>query len=54
MKQLTVTEAARKFHEVIQEVEADGQEFVVVRKAQAVARDYDWPRIAKIFLAEMG
>ena len=23
-------------------------------KAQAVARDYDWPRIAKIFLAEMG
>jgi glycosyltransferase involved in cell wall biosynthesis len=24
------------------------------RAAQAVARDYDWPRIADVFLAEVG
>ncbi len=38
MKQMTVSETARKFHEVIQEVEADGEEFVVVRHTQPVAR----------------
>ena len=38
MKQMTISETARKFHEVIQEVEADGEEFVVVRNTQPVAR----------------
>ena len=38
MKQMTASETARKFHEVIQEVEADGEEFVVVRHTQPVAR----------------
>lgn len=38
MKHMTVSETARRFHEVIQEVEADGKEFVVVRNAQPVAR----------------
>lgn len=35
---MTVSETARKFHEVIQEVEAHGKEFVVVRNTQPVAR----------------
>ena len=38
MKQMTITETARKFHEVIQKVEDQGEEFVVVRKALPVAR----------------
>lgn len=38
MKQMTVSETARRFHEVIQAVEADGEEFVVVRNTQPVAR----------------
>ena len=36
--QMTVSETARKVHEVIQEVEANGKEFVVVRNTQPVAR----------------
>ncbi len=35
---MSVSKTARKFHAVIQEVEADGEEFVVVRDAQPVAR----------------
>ncbi len=38
MKQMTVTETARKFHEVIQAVEDQGEEFLVIRKTQPVAR----------------
>ena len=35
---MTVSETARKFHEVIEEVAANGKEFVVVRNTQPVAR----------------
>jgi antitoxin (DNA-binding transcriptional repressor) of toxin-antitoxin stability system len=38
MKQMTVSETARKFHEVIEQVAANGKEFVVVRNTQPVAR----------------
>ena len=38
MKQMTIAEMARKFHQVIQEVEIHGEEFVVARKAQPLAR----------------
>ena len=38
MKQMTIAETARKFHQVIQKVETRGEEFVVVRRAQPVAR----------------
>jgi len=38
MKQMTITETAGHFHDVIQKVENQGEEFVVLRKAQPVAR----------------
>ena len=38
MKEMTVSETARKFHEVIEAVDAQGEEFVVIRHAQPVAR----------------
>ena len=38
MKHMTVSETARKFHAVIEAVEANGEEFVVVRNTQPVAR----------------
>ncbi len=38
MKEMTVAETARKFHDVIKKVETLGEEFVVVREAKPVAR----------------
>lgn len=35
---MTVSETARKFHDVIKKVETLGEEFVVVRNTQPVAR----------------
>jgi prevent-host-death family protein len=38
VKRLTATEAARRFSEVLDEVESRGETFVVVRHGRAVAR----------------
>ena len=38
MKNLTATEAARKFADVLDAVESRGETFVVVRRGKAVAR----------------
>lgn len=38
MKQLSATDAARRFSEVLDSVESDGETFVVVRHGRAVAR----------------
>jgi prevent-host-death family protein len=38
MKKLSATDAARRFSEVLDSVEADGETFVVVRHGRAVAR----------------
>ena len=38
MKQLSATEAARRFSEVLDSVESGGESFVVVRHGRAVAR----------------
>ena len=38
MKQMTVSETARKFRDVIEDVETHGEEFIVLRKTQPVAR----------------
>ncbi|HWO16087.1 MAG TPA: type II toxin-antitoxin system prevent-host-death family antitoxin [Solirubrobacterales bacterium] len=37
MKQLSATDAARKFSDVLDSVESDGESFVVVRHGRAVA-----------------
>ncbi len=38
MKQLSATDAARRFSDVLDSVEADGETFVVVRHGRAIAR----------------
>ena len=38
MKHMTISETARKFHAVIEAIETNGEEFVVVRNTQPVAR----------------
>jgi prevent-host-death family protein len=38
MRQLTVTDAARRFSEVLDSVESEGESFVVIRHGRAVAR----------------
>jgi prevent-host-death family protein len=38
VKSVTATEAARRFSDVLDAVEADGESFLVVRRGRAVAR----------------
>jgi len=38
VKQLSATDAARRFSDVLDSVEADGETFVVVRHGRAIAR----------------
>ncbi|HTT96162.1 MAG TPA: type II toxin-antitoxin system Phd/YefM family antitoxin [Solirubrobacterales bacterium] len=38
MKQLSATDAARRFSDVLDSVESEGETFVVVRRGRAVAR----------------